>query len=346
MKYLTILISCIFILYSCEAIFFEEDPENTPEENFEIFWKDFDMYYAQFKIRNIDWDSIYTVYRPQINSTTSDRELYNKLSEIIRFINDIHVTLYTPFGTVSYSNIYFEYPSSKAVNLKNYTIFDPTQKYLNIIEYRDVRDYNIGYIYLETFDQTGKGTEATDDRYLVIDDVIKEFKNKEGIIIDIRDNGGGSSLNAELVACRFADKKRLFYRYYLKNGPGKDDFSYWYNRYIEPKGELQYLKPVVVLTSRETASSAEIFTLAMQVLSHVTIIGDTTSGGIGNPIPRELPNGWTYRLSTKVGATAESYIIEGKGIPPDIPVLTTVEDSINGIDRILEKGIDYIQDIK
>lgn len=346
MRYLIIYISFLFLFYSCESIFFEEDPENTPEVNFEIFWKDFDMYYAQFKIRNIDWDSIYTVYRPQINNTTSDIELYNILSEIIVFINDIHVNLYTPFGTASYNNIYIEYPSSKIINLNQYTIPGSSQKYFDIIEYRDIRGYNIGYILLKTFNGNPKGTEVTDDRFLIIDDIIKACMNKDGIIIDIRSNGGGQSLHAEMIASRFADTKRLIFRYYIKNGPGEDDFSDWFDRYIEPKGELQYLKPVVVLTSRETASSAEIFTMAMQVLPQVAIIGDTTSGGEGNPIPRELPNGWTYRLSTKVGATAESYIIEGKGVPPDIPVLTTVEDSINGIDRILEEGINYIQDIK
>jgi C-terminal processing protease CtpA/Prc len=59
-----------------------------------------------------------------------------------------------------------------------------------------------------------------------------------------------------------------------------------------------------------------------------------------------LPNGWTYRLSTGIGATTDGYIIEGKGIPPDIPVLTTVADSINGIDRIVEKGIEIIENSK
>ena len=81
----------------------------------------------------------------------------------------------------------------------------------------------------------------------------------------------------------------------------------------------------------------------MQVFPNVTIIGDTTGGGLGNPIRRELPNGWVFRLSTMVGATADSYIVDGKGVPPDVTTITTEEDSINGIDRILEKGIEIIE---
>ena len=82
MKKIFILILSISIIAGCEKIFFEDDPENTPDNNFEIFWTDFDRYYAQFNIRNIDWDSIYTVYKPQISSNISDRQLFNILSEI------------------------------------------------------------------------------------------------------------------------------------------------------------------------------------------------------------------------------------------------------------------------
>jgi len=103
---------------------------------------------------------------------------------------------------------------------------------------------------------------------------------------------------------------------------------------------------VVVLTSRATATSAEIFVMAMQSLPQVTIVGDTTGGGIGAPVYRELPNGWTYRLSTRYYADAQQRIMEGIGIFPDVPLLTTEADSSNGIDRILEKGIDIIMNSK
>jgi C-terminal processing protease CtpA/Prc len=80
----------------------------------------------------------------------------------------------------------------------------------------------------------------------------------------------------------------------------------------------------------------------MQSMPHVTIVGDTTGGGVGSPIFRELPNGWTYRLSTMIEADAQGRIIEGSGIIPDVPLRTSVTDSTNGIDRILEKGIEII----
>ena len=48
----------------------------------------------------------------------------------------------------------------------------------------------------------------------------------------------------------------------------------------------------------------------------------------------------------EIAATAGGYIIEGKGIPPDIPILTTAARFINGIDRIFEKGIEIIENLK
>jgi carboxyl-terminal processing protease len=337
-----IFILLIFLLIAgCEKLFFEPDPENTPENNFEIFWKDFDNYYAQFQIRNINWDSVYTVTRTHITAATTDRELFGILSNLVLLLNDMHTTLYTPYGDVFWSSqARGIYPSSKLINPCKYIACGATQN--AIIESRMCKNNNIGYLNIYTF--TGDGSMSLfDDRYLLIDDILKQFKDTKGLLIDVRWNGGGNSGNSELVASRFADQKRVYTRFKMKDGPGKNDFSEWKTRSISPNGSFQYTKPVVVLTSRATCSAAEDFVMAMQVLPQVTIVGDTTGGGIGNPIFRELPNGWTFRLSTKVGATADGHIVEGNGIPPDVPVTTTVADSLRGADRIIEKGIEILE---
>jgi hypothetical protein len=79
-----IIISIVVTVFltSCERLLFEDEP-NTPENNFKVFWNDFDKYYSQFQIRNIDWDSVYNVYSPLINSSTNNLELFKYLSEIV-----------------------------------------------------------------------------------------------------------------------------------------------------------------------------------------------------------------------------------------------------------------------
>jgi hypothetical protein len=337
------LLLLVVVAVGCDTIL-GPDPANDPASNFDIFWKDFDKYYSQFSIRQIDWDSVYTVTKPRITVQTSDRQLFDILANIVSAINDMHVTLYSSFGDVYYQDISRGiYPSSKLVNPGKYLI--PGYPQRSVMEYRSCKDTAIGYLIIPTF-QGGNGLNLRDDRYLMIDDVLQQFKNTNGLIIDVRWNSGGNSVNAETVAGRFADQKRLYMTFCSKNGPGRNDFSAWRELSIEPRGGFQYTKPVVVLASRATCSSAETFVMAMKVLPQVTIVGDTTGGGVGNPIFRELPNGWTYRMSTGIAATADGTIMEGRGIPPDIQVQTTVADSINGVDRIMEKGIEIIRNAK
>ncbi len=334
-----------FVFCGCDEMLVEPDPENTPRNNFDILWKDFDRYYAQFPLRHIDWDSVYTVYRPQITSTTSDRQLFSILANIVYGINDMHVTLYSPMGDVYWKpKIPASYPSGRIINAGKYIRSGAPQN--SVFEYRTCQDPAIGYIIIRTFEGQGEGLSKLDPRYLVIDDILSHWKNMKGIIIDVRGNSGGNGINAETVAARFADQSRVYLNQRQKNGPGKDNFSSWKSRSIEPKGSYQFLKPVVVLSSRATMSSAEMFVMAMQNLPQVTIVGDTTAGGIGNPIYRELPNGWTYRLSTAITADAQGRIMEGVGVFPDLPILTTTSDSSKGIDRILEKGIEIIVNSK
>jgi hypothetical protein len=332
----------LLVLYGCDSMIFEPDPESTPANNFEVFWKDFDRYYAQFSLRHIDWDSVYVLYRPQLSASTSDRQLFDIFSNIVLGINDMHVTLYTPMGDVSWkSMVPGAYPSMRIINACKYVQCGAPQK--SVFEYRTCQDPAIGYIAIQSFAGQGEGLSLTDPRYVAIDDILSQWTGMKGIIVDVRWNSGGNIANAETVAGRFADQSRLYAYHRQKVGPGKDDLSSWKSRSIEPKGSYQYLKPIVVLTSRATSSSAEMFVMAMQVRPNVTIVGDTTGGGVGNPIFRELPNGWTYRLSTEIEADAQGRIIEGVGVFPDVPVLTTPADSANGIDRMLQTAIDILR---
>jgi hypothetical protein len=337
-----ILVVALLLLYGCDTMFMEPDPPNTPEANFEIFWKDFDRYYAQFSVRHIDWDSVYALYRPQITASTSDRQLFAILSSIVYGINDMHVTLYTPLGDVYWkSPVPASYPSRRLINACTYVRCGPPQG--AILEYRVCQDTGFGYVSIPTFSGQGEGLTVADPRYLVIDDIVSQWKGMRGIIIDVRGNPGGSMVNAEAIAERFADRPHVYSYRRQKIGPGKNDFSPWKSSSIEPRGSSQFLKPVVVLTSRATSSAAEMFVMAMRSFPNVTIVGDTTGGGVGNPIFRELPNGWTYRLSTEVEADAQGRIVEGVGIAPDVLVQTTAADSANGIDRMMERGLGILK---
>ena len=149
-------------------------------------------------------------------------------------------------------------------------------------------------------------------------------------------------MNSREIVSRFTDKKRLYRKIRYRNGPDHDDFSNWKDDFITPSGN-QYLKTTVVLTNEYCFSSTEDCILAFQVLPNTIIIGDTTGGGSGNPIQRELPNGWIYRLSNWQEVNSQMVYFEGIGIAPDSVVWITRQDSINGADRILETAVAVIE---
>lgn len=330
----------MLVLSGCKDAFFSDQPHTSAVSNFEIFWNDFDRYYGQFDIRHINWDSIHDAYRPLLNEHSSDADLYVVLNDIIQVLEDGHVNLYTPIGVASYNALFpVNYFGDKPINPGAYINFSSSNN--SAISWGILNSDSIGYINIHTFYSDQFGVE--DPRYDLIDPILQELKNVKGIVIDIRSNGGGDSGNAVKIASRFTEKRTLYYKQRYRNGPAKDQYSEWVDFYIEPAGAGSFVKPVVVLTSRFTFSTAEIFTAAMKVSPHVTIVGDTTGGGIGNPVYRELLNGWSFRLSTAVGAQADGSVIDGTGIFPEIPVLTTSDDAQQNRDPMLEKAIEILQ---
>lgn len=334
-KILILLTSIIFIT-GCEKIFLGDEPKNNPEVTFNQFWLDFDRYYANFVIKNIDWDSVHFHYHQKISHSTTNQELFSYFKQIILPLKDAHVDLYSSLGVLSY-NYYESSPLNSPEYVNKYITFRNTP-YSDIITYGEVRGTNYGYIRLKTF----AGFADVLNSYRFIDEIIEEFSHKDGIILDVRSNGGGNLSNAEVIAGRFADRQRLYKKEKYKNGPGKNDFSEWFNYYIKPGGAKQFLKPVIVLTNKIVGSSAESFVLAMKSFPHVISVGDTTAGASGNPVFRELPNGWTMRLSTSYGSTSDGFIFEGQGLNPDVPIWITEEDILVGRDAILEKAIELL----
>jgi len=82
-----------------------------------------------------------------------------------------------------------------------------------------------------------------------------------GLVIDIRNNGGGSMTNVEKLVCRFITERTLAGYISHKTGPGHNDFSEPRAYYYDPaqKGRIMWGKPVVVLAGRGTFSAANNF---------------------------------------------------------------------------------------
>jgi C-terminal processing protease CtpA/Prc len=165
-----------------------------------------------------------------------------------------------------------------------------------------------------------------------------------GLIIDVRNNGGGSVSNAFTIANRFADEKKKVADWFYKTGPSHDDFSQAEEKFIEFAGDEDYRfdKPIVVLINRSSYSSANFFASMMSFLPNVTLIGDQTGGGGGLPINNELPNGWRYRFSATRTLDANGNNIEF-GVKPNIMIELDSTRLAEGEDNMIEEAINFIK---
>jgi carboxyl-terminal processing protease len=325
-------IALVALTLSCEEIFLAPEPLNTPERNFEIFWSDYDRYYSYFELKHLNWDSMYKAKRPLITSSTNSGQLLTVFNDMIQYLRDGHADLNAGSTGQAGFNVLEGHPVNRLSSVSAYVSLTTKSKSLSY----GVIQSDIGYIAIKSF--AGVAPDFT-----VIDEVLAELKAKKlkGIIVDIRGNGGGSDQNSSVIAKRFADGPHVYSYYRYKTGPAHSDFGAWSEKTIEPEGE-RYTDRVIVLTNRAVFSAAEDFVLAMRPFPTVTILGDTTGGGSGNPLLRTLPNGWTYRVPRWQQVDAHMNFYENIGLAPDIAVWITPENLAMGNDTILERAIEEL----
>jgi C-terminal processing protease CtpA/Prc len=333
MKKLLYLPLTVLMLVSCERAFFEEVPDNTPKSIFEQTWNFANEEYSFFEFKGIDWDSIYTVYEPKISDEMSDEALFDTLSNMLYLLRDGHVNLKSDFNRSRNWTWYLNHADNfdKYVLERNY--FKEEQKFVGSFVVYDFGD--VGYIQYSSF------TNFVSPRDL--DYVIEKFKDHKGLIIDIRDNFGGSLSNVNQIGARFIDTTTVVAFTRAKNGPGRDDFSEFEDfEFTYDESETHFTKPVVVLTNRKSYSAGNYFPTCMSALPNVTIMGDVTGGGGGAPSFIELTNGWLLRVSTTQLFTIDGVNTED-GLEPDILINDTDDELNSGTDRILEEALQLIR---
>ena len=322
-------IASLLGMVSCEKILFETEPKSNPIEVYDYFIADIKKYYGLFAYKGIKIDTFGNYSRPKVTLNTSDNELFEIMARQLATLKDGHNTLQSPafYASYDYSKTA---PKNNFINLGNYVNFGSPQ---GAIEYRNMKTAGLGYIQIDNFTEK-KG------EYEVIDKVLETFADKKGIIIDVRGNGGGQTDYAEIVASRFADKVYTYGKIKTKIGPNPNDFTDWVETKIAPAGKKQFTKPVIILTNRSSFSATEVFLMIMDNFPQVTIVGDTTRGGVGGPVSHELPNGWGYRVSSKVWARPDGTSPEGKGVFPDYPIWNKPQSDR---DLIMEKAIELLK---
>lgn len=324
-----IVLLCTILFTSC----FEEDKYiNSKKGNFEALWKIMDEHYCFFSYKNVDWDEVYIRYSERISENMSNEALFAVLAEMLAEVQDGHVNMIANHDVARYWKWFEDYPDNFDTQIqKNYIGTD--YSIAGGLKYKILED-NIGYIYYGSF-ASGIGESN-------INQVLDRMAVCEGIILDIRDNGGGLLTNSDKLASHFFNEKTLVGYIMHKTGKEHDDFSEPYEIFVEPSDGVKYQKKVVLLTNRSCYSAANDFVNSMRYAPNVTIVGDRTGGGSGLPFSSELPNGWSIRFSASPILDAAKNQTEF-GIDPDVEIDMTDEDINRGLDTIIEKARQIIK---
>lgn len=322
------IIMCIPLLCLSSCID-EDEYDNSPQGNFEALWKILDEHYCFFDYKRdaygLDWNEVRARYSNRIDATMNSDQLFEVLSDMLAELRDGHVNLSSTGNLARYWTWKEGYPANSSDSLyRRYLGTD--YKIAAGASYR-VLDDNIGYVRYESFlDGMGEGN---------LDKMLINLMFCQGLIIDVRDNGGGNLTYAERFAARFFNERTHVGYIQHKTGKGHSDFSSLDEQWLDPSSNIRWHKPVCVLTNRGVYSAANEFVKYMKQCPLATVVGDATGGGAGMPFSSSIPNGWSVRFSACPMYDASGQSTEF-GIAPDVKVDLLQEDFLRGEDTIIE----------
>lgn len=182
----------------------------------------------------------------------------------------------------------------------------------------------LGLIRIPTF---GSGN----DLVVEFDAALDGLLDTQGLIIDLRGNGGGSTFVSDRIAARFFDRPFTYGRdQFIARLPQRGWRGHFDYR-IAPRGQI-YDGAVVLLIDETNFSTAEQFIVALVDSGRATTVGRPTAGGCGNPLHFRLAGGGLARFSSAAFYRNDGSLIEGAGIEPDLPAAWTVQDFRTGHD--------------
>lgn len=333
---------------------------NKPLKNFDVLCELFDNNYASFEEKGIDWKSRCNQFRSQVSANTSDSELFQIMTKLLKPLNDAHVVLKaknidSSFSATRESRIMKEFkgtprkerkPQFRAMTENTLTVngFEPIvelgPEYRGEKLFSYTKNSEIGYLrFFRSFSKLAVMNPPSVNKYLTT--IFNSFEGLDAVIVDIRFNIGGEDRFSQNVAGRFIDKETVgFMKQTRKDGT----FGEMETRMVKPKGNNPFSNKVALITNDRTISAADVLALMMGEFPNVTIIGERSNGSYSDLDSKILPNGWKVTLSNQRYFSASNKNYEGVGTPVDIEVKDTFESIQKKEDLVLLTALKFLKE--
>ncbi len=362
----------LLFIFSCRKTedlptFYNSDDYVT---NFEAFWHGVNDNYIFFSYDNVNWDDVYTEFRPKVTSGMSENGFKSVIFQMMDKLIDGHrlvynandtTTIYNGFSTNNYSKKH-PYVDNDNIILNNYIETDTNYSFLysfyyiknatNIPEFffSRVKSSNLFYLRCYEYHSALENIQQNDDFNFILKSIQESKLN--GLILDLRGNGGGTATAFKNLISKFVQGNYTWGYSKFRLGKDRYEMTPFVFETASFSGTQAFTKPLVILLDRYSFSASELTALALHNLPNVTLIGDTTGGAQGPIISIQsdralekdftgnfrLPNNWLVQLAERATFDSEKRIFEGKGLPPDI-LIKPIADTEGKKDNVLDRAI-------
>lgn len=359
---------------------------------FQGFWDGMNYNYVFWSVDPTNWDDVYAEYKPKFvglktGDPADDAKAIELFKELSSTLIDHHMNIAIKTDGMEEA-VYIE-PSSNEITKRDYyheeydkgllyiavkhndaggrisnLVYEQqfsdskSMRYIDMLSY--LIDGDIAYITFNTFyiasaiDNEPEGPIAR--AYNNFIKIINDTPNLKGVVIDIRQNGGGSTDDFNYIVTPFLKTRALFGYTRSKNGLGRLDYAPWVPMELDPKQNVFNRSldiPIIALVDLNSVSMSEMSTQTLKQMPNGYAIGERTWGGHG-PLGAEFD--FLYTGSFDVGANkiisvytsnwmsvdSEKNCYEGIGVKPDIEVLLDLDAMNNGVDNQLERALSFI----
>ncbi|MBV9174051.1 MAG: PDZ domain-containing protein [Chloroflexi bacterium] len=193
-----------------------------------------------------------------------------------------------------------------------------------------------GYLRLTDFVVPGTQLPDGSDVLTDLDRALDDFdaQGVQDIVLDLRDNGGGSVQTADEILGRFLpETARSVYEHDQRGHESYD---------IASGREHARQLPLAVLLNGGSASASEITAAALHEAHRAVLVGQRTAGALASSELLPLPGGGALQIAVAAASTPETHTdIDGVGVAPDVSSTDSrsIDDYRNGRDPQLDAAV-------